>query len=713
MQPWNRLRILAFSSALVFFLSAIAIQPALADDSTPPPPAPSTGTTPPAGAVAAADNNSLSSVPHGTDVVVLDHSGRSVPLASQKAAHIVASGDPIWCPMGVAPKNSIGGCSPTFTLIGTTVSGDLLNWLKFHDPSKAGVIWIEAAYDSGSAEPGYHSFTFDGSADLPNMANYSLAIKGGWSGIPGSTSINLTDPSEFNASLNIINWNAPITISDILLTDVTTNPYSTYALYVQTDKGGISLDHVQVIDNYSGLMGGAHLDTTVAPLGQPAPVTVNDSVFNNNYYNGLFVQSDGAVNIHNLTADDNGGGASNVYGAYIDNYWSNPNQPVTLTGTNEFKYNYGTGLLINSYGAVTLSNITAYQNSYSGSGYGVYIDNNHDSTPSNVTLTGMNLLDDNAQDGLRIYSNGNISLNNITSIYNSGNGALLDNCLDTGLYTACTTAGKSVTLGGVNTFDYNFLTGLNVVSSGMITISQVMANGNSGNGASLDNCAYDGGSACLTPKAYNVTITNPGTFIFNGGTGLYIHTTGVVSLKNINASDNHNGLSISNDGNLHLQKAVTIGGTNVFNGNYYNGLDINSYGAITLSNVTANENGDTSGFGYGAYVVNDGYDGGLSGSVLPMRMPITLTGVNTFNGNYSGGLYAISAGPITTSNVTANSNGGDGAYLYNQDSWYPNFGSLKPYAANVTLSGFGFFVGNYNGIQVYSRGRGDARQPHG
>jgi hypothetical protein len=713
MQPWNRLRILAFSLALVFFISAMAVHPVLADDSTPPPPAPSTGTISTAAAVTAADNSSITSVPHGTDVVVLDRSGRSVPLASQKAAHAVASGDPIWCPVGVAPKGNIGGCSPAFTTPGFSGIGGLGFWLAVNDPSKAGVIWIESGYNSSVNDSGMTSLTLDGSAGifhLPNMANFSLTLKGGWSGISGSTVTNPAIPSMFDgSSLSIMNWNAPITISDIVVTSVTTNPNDTYALYVQTNKGGITLDRVQVIDNYTGHVGGAHLNTVGATLGHPAPVTVIDSSFNNNYYDGLYLQSDGAVNIHDLTADYNGGSIMGN-GAYIDNYWDNPNQPVTLTGTNEFKDNAGDGLHINSYGAVTLNNITAFHNSFGLNGNGLYIDNAHDSTPSNVVLTGTNQFMYSGVDGLFILSNGNIVLNNITSTNNTAFGGYVNNCLNASSFDPCTTTGKSVTLMGTNSFNSNGADGLKVQSSGPISISQITANENTENGAYLDNCAYDGGSLCQNLLPYNVTLVNASTFIFDGGQGLFIHSTGTVSLKNITASFDTYGLGITNDANLHLPGSVVIGGTNVFNGNYYTGLDINSYGAITLSNVTANDNGVTGGgFGYGAYVVNDGYDSnaggvGVNGTVLITRMPITLIGVNTFTDNKSGGLYAISAGPVTASNVTANSNGGDGAYLFNQDAWYPNFGSFKPYAANVTLSGFGFFNGNYNGLQVFSRG---------
>jgi hypothetical protein len=687
---------------LIALTSAFTVIPARADDGAPPPAAPSSPST------SSTTSSVLSNVPAGTDVVVVDHNGRKVALASQEAAHIVAAGDPIWCPLGVAPKDNAGGCSPASSGFGFP---GLSTWMFLNDPNKAGVIWIEDSYQGSVNDVGMNSLTIDGTF-LPNMANHSLALKGGWNGISGSTITNVFDPSEFDASVKVIHWHAPITISDIVVTGVTVNSYEAYALSVQTDTGGITLNRVQVINNFSGLFAaGAHLDTTLAALHHPAPVTVNDSVFSNNYGRGLFIQSDGAVNIRNLTADYNGSAAHTGSGAYIDNWWDNLDQPVTLTGTNEFKYNALNGLEIYSYGVVTLNNITTYHNDNSaGAGNGVYINNNHGTTPSIVKVTGTNLFTFNAQNGLWIQSNGNISVNNITSANNADDGALLDSCVRSGL-SACPTVGKSVTLTGVNSFNRNSGDGLKVISSGAITISQVTANQNDGDGIQLDNCAYDGGSACWTPLAYNVTLMSPGTFIRNGNNGLYITTTGAVSLKNITASFNGlDGADIFNNYHLLAPRPVTIGGTNVFNGNYYNGLYIYSYGAITASNLTADDNGLLGSYGWGAYLNNQGYDGGLGGSVLITRKPVTLTGVNTFNNNYYNGLEVASVGAISLSNLSASNNGTsssyDGVYLYNDYDWYPNFAlTATKFAANVTISGFGFFESNgYDGLGIFSHG---------
>jgi hypothetical protein len=705
--------------AIMIFLltlaSAFTVIPARADNGAPPPaPAPSGPST-------KSENTAslISNVPAGTNMVVMDRSGHKVALASQEAASIISNGDPIWCPMGVAPIATIGGCSPNTTKIGTTISGDLLNWLVTNDPNKAGVIWIEGnyvgGYQSSTNDPGITSFTFDGST-LTNMAVFSLAVKGGWTGTSIGT-IDSTHPAEFDASLSIINWHAPVSISDIKVTGVTANPNAQpYALYVQTDQGGIALNRVKVMDNYTGsFAGGAYLDTSAATLLHPSPVVVNDSLFANNYHTGLDIEASGAVLLHGVVSDNNGG-ASIGNGAYIENLFNAPNAPVTLSGVNEFNGNSGNGAYIATNGAVTLNNITAYQNNHSGSGYGVQIINNTDSTASNVVLTGAGLFTYNAQDGLYILSNGNIILSNITSTDNQGNGAILNNCLITSLPGSCPTFAKSVTLTGVKIFNRNSGgTGLSVASSGVITISQVTANDNGDFGVWLDNCFFDG-DFCSTPAPYNVTLMGASTFNGNASDGFTVKTQGAVSMKNITASLNGGyGVTIYNNYLLTKPRPVTIGGTNVLNGNYFSGLQIKSYGAITLSNITANDNGLTSTNGYGASLENAGYDsaaGGLGnpGATVITRMPVTLIGVNTFDHNYDDGLWVYSAGSIFASNLSA-SNNADGAtvvpgvLLVNDLSWFPNKNAQKNYAANVTLSGFGTFDNNGSmGLDIGSTG---------
>ena len=120
---------------LVF--SATSAIPALADDSVPPPPIDvsvviDTPTVNEVTEIAPADVEPISTevpvvdeqpapvdtaisdlfaaVPNGTDVVITNAEGESIPIASTEAADAIVNGDPMWCPAGVAPKENTGGC---------------------------------------------------------------------------------------------------------------------------------------------------------------------------------------------------------------------------------------------------------------------------------------------------------------------------------------------------------------------------------------------------------------------------------------------------------------------------------------------------------------------------------------------------------------------------------------------------------------------------
>ncbi len=707
---------------MVFVLSAIWTVPAFADDSAPPPTetpvtetdptpsAPDSVAEPTADSIPVEEPTSiadlLDQLPEGTTVIVTDSAGEPLPLVTEEAAQAIVENDPMWCPVGVTPGGA--GCSPAFPKFGISTIGDidteLIKWLETNNPSKAGVIWIDGDYDSGADEASNSNFTLDG-LTLNNMAKYALTIQGGWTG-----SGKITDPfnpSEFNASLNILDWLAPITINDILITGATVNPHlgDQPALLVETTKS-ITLNRVQVIDNS---LAGALLDNG---LGNSiiSPVIVNDSVFNGNDRDGLVVYSLGAITIRNLTANFNrtDGGLPD-YGAFLTNILVDANQPVTLNGTNYFNGNLGTGLFVSSFGVVTLNNITATGNDDNtddvDDAKGVYIQNS-----LSVKLTGTNLFNYNQSNGLEIGSDGTVSLNNVTASNNGDNGVYVDNCLNPA-DAVCQTVAKSVTLTGSNTFNWNTLYGLYVESSGVIKVNQVSATHNGAGGVFLDNCAYHTVNlVCLTPLPYAVTITNPSTFLYNGFDGLYIRTTGAVSLKSITSSFNDNrGVNIDNRGSLSKPQNVTFSGTNVINGNDNTGLRIMSYGTVTLSSVTANDNGQTDTSGYGIFVDNRALSASPVGSILVTRKPVTFTGNNAFNNNYSGGIFIYSVGDITLNNVTAIGNGvtgaGDGVYLENQIAWYPNGVSQTAYVANVTLNGFGIFEGNGDeGLQIFSRG---------
>ena len=132
---------------------------------------------------------------------------------------------------------------------------------------------------------------------------------------------------------------------------------------------------------------------------------------------------------------------------------------------------------------------------------------------------------------------------------------------------------------------------------------------------------------------------------------------------------------------------VTISGTNQFNNNWLDGLDVYSYGNLALNNVTANSNGQGTyvDYGFGAFLDNCMFSGtGTCAIVTPTT--VTLTGANQFNNNGDDGLRVFSKGAITLNGLTANGNG----LAHDPD---PN--------TNPHSSGFGVYVDNtYSGTAV-------------
>ena len=117
--------------------------------------------------------------------------------------------------------------------------------------------------------------------------------------------------------------------------------------------------------------------------------------------------------LNSITANSNGQGGdpSNGWGAEIDGTSASSAQPVTLTGTNQFNGNEGTGLGVWSNGAITASNLTADGNL---SWHGVYLENDSAFPAQPITVTG-SVTNSNNWCGLTVKSYGLVTLNNITA----------------------------------------------------------------------------------------------------------------------------------------------------------------------------------------------------------------------------------------------------------------------------------------------------------
>lgn len=730
----NRLRTIMFvvTVFLALLLSAVNTVPALADDGAPPPPAETSVAPPPEeapppepppaeepapaeeappaeavpaeepAAVEAAPASEepavpqeetvaevLAQLPEGTDLVVVDAEGEVLPLATEEAAQAIAFVDPVWCPTGVAPNPGVGGCSPWYGSLSELVDGGV--------PGANGTIWIQYGNDLGT------DVVIDGDPLLGNWASaagFSLTLQGGWTGDPGSTALYAPDPySYFDTSILIFNWLGAVTLKNIVISGETSaDPGQLAALAVVTG-GNIVVDKVTVensVNTDAGTnMDGAYLDNAVD--GTANTITVTNSAFNGNEGSGLGVYSNGAVTVNTLTANGNGTGGvpSQGWGATIDNTYSGTAQSVTLTGINSFNDNMGTGLGIWSDGAITVNNVTANGNL---TWNGVYLQNDSASPlPQAVTVNG-STTNNNNWTGLVVRSKGAITLNNITANGNEA-GAYLNN------QVAGAVAG--ITLNGISQFAHNTAgSGIEAYSNGSITLANLDAFDNSDYGAYLDN-DVPGSTGNVSVGTSMAGWIN--WFGQNGLTGLEVHSRGNITLMNIDASENGFDGAYLDNTNAATPKTVTISGViNYFWDNaqansatdpmdwttWQMGLEIHSRGAITLANISANYNGgNTDG---------DVDDGGVFLDNTAGTAGVTMTGTNTVSEN-EWGLGIFSNGTVVLNNMINNGNyGGSGAYIDN--CGWDGSNCTSAIVAPVSILGTSQFKDNVRGMHITSNG---------
>ena len=445
-----------------------------------------------------------------------------------------------------------------------------------------------------------------------------------------------------NAAGSLCTWagTGVITIKDSTFDGNGFGTASDYGLLV-TSRGAITLTNVSASDNThaTGYPAGALLYAHYSPLMNK--VTVTNSQFNDNVYNGLTIYTKGPVILTKVQSNNNSNGA----GLEIDNCrWDGlkcaGTGTVTITGSapgdNQFNGNQYNGIRIQSKGVISLkfveANLIAFQaaasllNNFTGATAGVTVTSSTFGKQSYV----------NGGPGLVIYTNGSVTLTGITASYNQG-GAGVE------ITTQGTTATVTVKDADVGLNEGH---GLSITGKGTITVTNLTANKNLLSGSRLDN--HTGSGA--------VNLTNA-TFLNNEGVnpdgGLIIQTKGLVTLNGVTSNQNFGyGIQIENTGG--------VSGANVTNvtlwNNVFTGIKITTNGAVTLSSVTSTVN---NGLGATGAVINNA--GTLASSV-------TITN-GTFEDNYTTGFEIISKGNITLTNVSSILNdstaGSNGATLDN------------------------------------------------
>jgi hypothetical protein len=498
-----------------------------------------------------------------------------------------------------------------------------------------------------------------------------------------------------------------------------------FGLWVKA-RGAVALTNVTA--SHNGTTGGhnafgAYLQTEYSNL--VSPVTVKSSSFFSNYGHGLWIESKGAINLTSVIASN----AVYGYGAMLYNGYTDSNAGVTLAGTaiakNDFSGNYFYGIWILSRGAIKINYLNALYNKYPN----ICLDNSLPGVIQPVSLSNIEAGYNTNNDGLDIYTRGAVTVTNFKGEYNHGYGVQIG---------TLSTQPSSVSINNAQ-INYNIAANLFLVSAGNVTLSYVNADSCAAllpcNGVEL------GDSFTMTPIGGNVTISNS-TFNHNNGFGLWVYAKGALKLTGITANGNtRDGALLDNRASLPtLYPAASItNGTFSSNGNC--GVKLFIRGKITLTNITASENLDD-----GAYIVNalgsvsllttgssvntffhNGSDGvhleargaiaankvfasnndsGNTGMYLNNRFTGVTGGVSISTGEFNNqgyGLSVYSFGAISVKGISAQNNSlGEGAWLDNHTST-----AVTP--PGVTISGSSsisnfFNYNSFSGLKILSRG---------
>ena len=585
-----------------------------------------------------------------------------------------------------------------------------------------------------------------------------------------------------------------------------------YGIYILSLRN-IMLENLSADAN--GLSG-AYLDNCRENAGLclgNGPTTISASKnmtvsFNGNGDHGILAYSYNTIKLINVLANDNG-----LSGAYLDNNYVGSTGSVFLqrsgTITNQFNNNgtaglysgpapaYRVGLFIDTRGTINLKNLEASNTQDGGvastwygtpfAGSGLLAANNYGDRANKLLLSD-GYFCGNADHGVRLFSYGGISLQNITASGNGDIGALVKNDYpDLANSIALLSAG-----GGWNTFSGNNGTGLLIETNGAVTMKDVSAVGN----RMLTNTLASGGIGSASVQEFfnaslgadvwefyataGVPLTiqldkvwSPAGEIFdpflalynanqvllasddNSGGGLnaeisytpsvdgwyYLHASGrfdvdggyVLGINDPGFSDltvlQAHGVSITAGKNFSLLSSSS----NSFINNSQAGLFVKAGGNIQTQRVRATGNGtfgavldNSSGFGYvtvvGANASNYSYfsGNGQDGLVISTPGNVTLNHLwaeaNGLRGIRAGSALNPVAGNLTINNVLAIENGGSGVETYNtglinalrlqamdnggDGAYLNNTSGLN----KVTVSGESFFSGNgAEGLEVLTQ----------
>lgn len=415
------------------------------------------------------------------------------------------------------------------------------------------------------------------------------------------------------------------------------NDLSNGNTYRLTDSGDM---------HYVSIGAGVHVTTdfeSASGLVRLINMSPNSGHFSGNASDGIHIHARGAIHLSRVVAENNGG-----HGALVDNcVWNfslvscTITDNVSLSGvSNGFNGNRRTGLLVSSFGAISVDNINAWGNG----GKGVYLTNAYG--VSGVTVkssnpNGANRILQNGNIGLTVFSSGAILIEDTEVIGNVSGGGLLDNTYGN---RGITIRASRFNLSTSNLYGKGL--GLEIDTKGAVFLDGVHANGNESFGANISN------TTSLAPQP--VTILRSEFNHTRNETGLVVESQGFILLNNVEASHNYKYGAVLNNCLLDMDHnpctysaPVSVLGTlgeNTFNGNGNAGLQITSDGNLTISRIVAGFNGKShASEPYGAIIVS--YHGSI------------IVNDGLFERNWGSGLVAFAErGSVTVIGIRCYSN---------------------------------------------------------
>ena len=210
---------------------------------------------------------------------------------------------------------------------------------------------------------------------------------------------------------------------------------------------------------------------------------------------------------------------------------------------------------------------------------------------------------------------------------------------------------KAITITN-SVFNNSGTSGAMIYACGAVTLVNVEANGNVTSGIYIQNTSYG---------SYNLSVTNVKTNDNRNGDGLRFVSTGAVTARDLTALNNkQNGMHFGTNGGAEIGN-FTLSGTNLFSGNSLNGLRIESAGNVSLTQVTAEKNGQ-SGVAAAAYAgtgtltlnkVYANYNGGfgVAGSSNNTILLNTVYALNNGTVADSDGIYMVQGSITATTSL--------------------------------------------------------------